>query len=353
MDIRQQILDTPQALRETLEKGRPEYEALVRRVRWGEVPIYMAGSGSSFVGALTGVYAFEGLLGWPVVARPALDFALYSGSVLRPRSVFLAVSNSGETHETLEAARTARGRGAEVLALTNNPTSALAALADFVFLLRAGEASKPGVQTVLCQQAALGFMSLMAARVLKRHHHQLDVLEQEFARLPANVELIRAQLSDAVRALAAELRGVSNVWIVGGGFYHPVALQAALLFREVAPMRADGFDAAGPHRGFLPSSDNGLAVLFPSGSACRLKKEIHAQAQQARRAGVKILAVTDANDRELANASTLAVMLPGLTEMVGSTLALALLQSVACHLASDSRSLPERRKPAPTRPTAG
>src|SRR5271157_4258874 len=121
MDVKQQIFDTPRALRETIEKGRPEYEALVRRVRWGDGPIFIVGSGASFLSAWTGVYAFESLLGWPVMARPALEFQAYSASVMRLRSVFLAVSNSGETRETLDAVRAARARDAQVLALTNNP----------------------------------------------------------------------------------------------------------------------------------------------------------------------------------------------------------------------------------------
>ncbi|MGD0697732.1 MAG: SIS domain-containing protein [Terriglobia bacterium] len=343
MDIRQQVLDTPRALRETLEKGRPEYEALVRRVRWGDGPIFIVGSGASFLSALTGVYAFESLLGWPVMARPALEFQAYSASVMRLRSVFLAVSNSGETRETLDAAGAARARDAQVLALTNNPASALAAAADFVFLLRAGEASKPGLQTVLAQQAALGFLALVAARVLKRHHRQLDVLEEEFTKLPATVELIRTQLADATNALARELKSVAHLWIVGGGFYHPVALHGARLLRKFAGMQADGVDAAGAGNDFSYPGGEGSAVLFLSGSACRVKKETHARAQQAKKAGVKVLAVTDANDRELANASTLTLMLPSSTEMVGSTLALALLELVAYPLVHNSRSRPEER----------
>lgn len=342
MDLRQQILDTPRALRDTIEKGRPEFEALVRRVRWGDGPVFMVGGGTSFLSALTGVHAFESLLGWPVIARPAPEFAVYSSAALRQRSVVLAVSNSGETRETLEAVRAARARGAVVLALTNNSSSALAAMADLVFLVRAGEASRPGLPAVLCQQAALGLMGLVAAQVLKRHHRQLDVLQEEFANLPANVERIRTQLSDAVRALAAELRVSSSVVVMGGGFYHPTALLAANLLGETSRLCAQGLNAAESAAHFFQSGQKGSAVLFVSGSACRLKRRVHEHAQQAKRDGMNILAVTDGNDRELADAARLAVMLPAMTEMVGSILALALLQSAAYSLVHDVHPLPER-----------
>jgi glucosamine--fructose-6-phosphate aminotransferase (isomerizing) len=353
MDLRQQILDSPRALRETLEKGRPEFESLVRRVPWGEGPIFMVGAGSSYLATLTGVYAFEGLLGWPVIARPSSDFEAYAVSVLRPRSVLLALSNSGETPATLDAARAARSRKAVVLALTNNPASTLAQMADLVFLLRAGEAGATSLQAVLCQQAALGFISLVAARTLKRHHDQLDVLEEEFTKLPAHVEWIQVQLLDAVRALTAEVRNVASLSVVGGGFYHPVALQAALLLKETSRVPAEGFDEDAFHEGALSSAPGDSALLVLSGSHCRVKKKIHALAARAKKAVTKTLSITDGNDRELQNSSTLSVLLPELTEMAGSTLALALLQSVACQtIGEQSSGFHRRRSPSIKNPVA-
>lgn len=346
LDLRQQILDSPRALRDTLEKGRPEFESLVRRVPWGEGPIFMVGSGSSYLAALTGVYAFEGLLGWPVIARPSSDFESYAIPVLRPRSVLLAISNSGETVATLDAVRAARSRKAVVLALTNNPASALAGMADLVFMLRSGETGTVGFQTVLCQQAALGFIGLVAAGTLKRHHAQLDVLDEEFGKLPGHVEWIQLQLLDAVRALAAEVKNAASLSVVGGGFYHPIALQAALLLKEVSRVPAEGFDEDAFHEGALASVPGDSTLLVLSGSHCRAKKKIHALAARAKKAVAKTLSITDANDRELQNSSTLSVLLPELTEMAGSTLALALLQSAAAQMAGGQSSGLQRRRPS-------
>ena len=75
-DVRRQFLDLPRALREILEKGRPEWEELVRRARWGELPVYMVGCGASFAVGLAGAYAFESLLGWPVVVRTQTGMAV-------------------------------------------------------------------------------------------------------------------------------------------------------------------------------------------------------------------------------------------------------------------------------------
>lgn len=346
MDLHQQVLSGPRDLRETMEKGRPEFEALVRRVRWGDGPLFVVGTGPSYFAALTAMYAFEGLVGLPVIVRRAADFEAYAVSVLRPRTLVLALSNSGETPATLGAARAARARGAVVLAMTNHPASTLARAADLVVLLRAGETSETHLSTILCQQAAAGYLALVAARVLKRHHHHLDVLEDEFAQLPAHVERIQTHLQDAVQAMAAELKNLSSLSVVGGGFYFPIALQAARLLNENSRLHTEGMDE-GAFRAQAPVPGTAAdAVLFLSGSHCRVKKRMQAISAEAQKAGMKTFSVTDANDRQLQETSSLSLLLPELTEMVGSTLTLALVQSLAEHSNRHARRSPRARSTA-------
>ena len=225
MSIRQEILNIPEALRETLEKGRPEFEEVIRQTRWASRPIFMVGSGSSHLAALAGALAFESLLGLPVVARRALDFRAYSTTALERRSILFALSQSGESAETLEAARAARRRGAVVLALTGNPAGALAKLADGVFLVRAGEDVKPRTRAVVCQHATLAAISVLAARILKRPDPQVAALEEEIWGLPAQIEWVLTQFKDAASSLATELRAAKGVSVAGLGFYTPTALQ--------------------------------------------------------------------------------------------------------------------------------
>jgi len=331
MDLHQQVLSGPRDLREMMEKGRPEFESMVRRVRWGDGPLFLVGTGPSYFAALTGVYAFEGLVGFPVIARRAADFEAYEVSVLRQRSLVMALSNSGETSATLDAARAARARGAVVLAMTNNPASTLAQTADVVVLLRAGDTTETVLSTYLCQQAAIGYLALVAAQVLKRHHHQLEVLEEEFAQLPGQVERIQTHVQDAVHALAGELKDLTALSVVGGGFYHPIALQAARLLQKHSQLRTEGLDE-GAFRAEVHSTGAAPpAVLFLSGTHCQVKKRMHAVCEEAKESGMKIFSVTDGNDRPLQESAHLSLLLPELTEMVGSTLTLALVQSLAEH----------------------
>lgn len=346
MDSRQAILETPRVLREMLDKGRQEFEALIRRTRWGDGPLYIIGQGPSLAAGMTGAYGFESLVGWPVIVREARDFAAYALGVLRPRSILLAISESGETRETLEAARVARSRGATLLALTNQAESTLAGVADGVFLVRTGEG---GVRkSAVGLHAALGYISLVAAQVLKRHHPQLASLEAEFQKLPEHIEWALTQLPDAVRSFAAELKGLEGLWVVGGGLFHPVALEWTPLLRREAGIHAECLAPQDDEPELLRRATPGRAAAFLSSSRCRLKKVVHELAARVEKAGVKSLTITDRNDRELQERSTLAILLPTLHEMVGSVLTLAVLEWVSYHAAGERRSEGRRARKPPS-----
>jgi len=331
--IRQEISDIPRALRETLDKGRPEYEELVRRTRWGEGPIYILSDDSSWPCALTGAYAFESLLGWPVVARPASVFLNYGRVMVRPRSIILAISSNADSEALLEAARAARSRGAVLLVLAQPQSSPLVKMADGVFLLRPGAQQEHGLTALVCQHAALSAIALFAAGILKKHDNQADKLVEEFNQLPRHVEWLFSHLSDAAQSLGSELAKASRVWIVGGGFYHPTALQAAVLLREIAALDAEGAEATEFRCRRLEKVGNDACFLFLSGTRCRIKREIHQGARRAKEKGGNIFSVTDSNDVELADQSKIAILLTVLSEMTGATLMLALLEWLAYQLA--------------------
>jgi glucosamine 6-phosphate synthetase-like amidotransferase/phosphosugar isomerase protein len=338
-NLKQEISDLPRALRETLEKGRPAYEALVRRTRWGDGLETLVGCGPSFHSALAGAYAFESQVRWPTVARPAMMFNAYTVPVIQPRAVLLAISPQGEADETLEAARAARSRGAVVLALTSSALSPLAEMSDGVFLVYPGEGAGSAIKMAVLEQAALGYLSLVAARVLKRHHPQLDVLEEEFGQLSERVELVLSQLPDAVRAFAHELPAAGKVLVVGGGSYHPTALQVAAMLREIAGLEAQGLEWSQFSAGSPEILARHASVLILSGSRCRLKKNIRQVAEGLRKSGTPILAVTDTNDQALADWSSLTLLLPPQSEIVGAILTLSLLGWVTfqvAHVGSDA-----------------
>ena len=330
-DVRRQFLDLPRALREILEKGRPEWEELVRRARWGELPVYMVGCGASFAVGLAGAYAFESLLGWPVVVRTPEEFHAYSQSALRPRSVLIVISWEGSA-ELLEMARAAKARGATVLALTRDAQSPLAKAADGVFLVRGGEEHPDNFMAAVCQLAAMQGLVGVVAQALKRPSPQIGKLEGELRTLPEHIEWTLTQLPDAVQSLAGELSGRGVVSVVAGGLYYPAALLAASALRSLGGLRVQVFSPEEMHACPPEVLEQEKLVLVLSGSGCSVKKPLHGLIERLHGAGVTILAVTDHNQPEVARRATLAVLLPNLSEYVGSIIALTFLDWAAYHL---------------------
>jgi fructoselysine-6-P-deglycase FrlB-like protein len=326
--IRQEILDLPRSLKETLEKGRAEYEAVVRQTRWGDGPVYLVGSGPSRAVALTGAYAFESLLGWPAIRHTPQAFEAYVLPALRPRSVLLLISPSGEETASLSVAQAAQSRGARVLALTAKPDSPLARSADGLVLFRRFDQQEAGMMSLVCQHAAVSYLALVAAQALKRPQPLQEAVAAEFDKLSAHVEWVLTQLADVVRSLVAELKGLRVLDVVGAGFYYPTALLAAFLFRNLTGIRVQGWEASDFISECRDKLERDALVVCLSGSRSRLKKVVHQVAAQAKTTGARVVSITDANDRELSARSTLSVLLPSLTEVVGAPLMLALLEWV-------------------------
>jgi len=328
MGNRQQIQEIPGALRMTLEKAHAEYGAVVRKVRWGDGPVYVCGGGDCAALGTAAGYAFEMFPGWPVVARPVEVFQNYGFSLLQPRSVLIMISTPGEWPEAQELARNALERGCTLVALANTPDSPLVKLADYVFLTRAeGDAESPTV--TVCMHAALNFLAFQAMRALKKPKPWWDQVEKEFDQLPEKLDWVFTQLPSVVRSLAAEVTRFPRLSIVGGGFYHYPALQAGRRLRFLTSLQAEAMEASEfsselPH--FARRDD---AVLFLSGSHSKIKKLLHRCATQARLNGARVVSVTDSNDRDLAEGSDLGILIPSLTEAPASTLTLFMLEWLA------------------------
>jgi glutamine---fructose-6-phosphate transaminase (isomerizing) len=319
---RQELLGIPDALRQTLLTGRPEFEALIRRTRWGEGAIYVVGSGAAAIAGLAGVYGFEGQLGRPVIARPAMEFRAYSMSIVQPRSVFLAVSCSGESDETLETALAARRKGATVLALTASATSRLAGMADGVFLIRCGQEEGSGIKCAVCQQAVLSYLGLLSARLLKRPDALVEDALDEFEKLPEHAEWVLTQLQDAIRVFASEIKTAQRLCPVGAGSYRVTALQLARSAKGLGLTDVEALEPNDLDQERLVAPDRKATVIIFSGSRCRLKKRMQNFVKLSQQSGLHLLCITDSDQRELVGAARLAVLLPVVSERVGSILAL-------------------------------
>lgn len=328
MDTRAKILEIPRLLRETLEKGARDYETLIRHVRWGESPIYICGCGASLPVGMAGAYLFEWLAGLPVLARSSKVFEAYTVSTLRPRSVLLVISASGEDPDALETVRLARSRGALPLALTRSADGPLAKACEGVFLTR-DEGAEDSAAAAVCQLAALSSVALIAARLLKHSVAGLELLEDELKRLPEQLEWSFTQLTDVLRSLGQELRALDRFWLVGGGLYHPVVVRGAPRLSAFGGIHGEGIEMSQFCSGPLSYLRRGEVAMFVSGSRLRIKGMGYHAAAQIKLKGARLISLTDSNDRELVDHSQMAILVPPLSEVGGSMLTLALLELLA------------------------
>jgi glucosamine 6-phosphate synthetase-like amidotransferase/phosphosugar isomerase protein len=233
------------------------------------------------------------------------------------------------------------------MVLTNVPDSSLAKAADQVVLVRAeGDSDVPAVN--VCLHAALNYLALTAGRVLKRHDPSWESLGQEIFELPGRIEWTYTQFPALIGSLAAELTRASRLRIVGGGFYHYPAWQGAHRLQCLAGLSVEGVEASEFLNGQAGLTRRDDAVLYISGSRSKLKKLVHRSASQARVAGVRVLSITDGNDRDLAERSDLGILLPTLMEAAGCTLSLCLMEWLAGE-AAHAGKLPAEppRSPSP------
>ncbi len=328
MTNRQQIQEIPGALRMTLDMARAEYGAVARKVRWGDGPIYVCGAGECAALGIAAGYALEYFLGLPVVSRPVEVFQSYARSLLQPRSVLLMISTPGDWPEAQELALDALEHGCVLLALANTPDSPLVKLADQVFLTRAeGDVESPSV--TVCMHAAINFLAFEAMRALKKPKAWWDPVQTDFDQLPEKLNWVFTQLPSVVRSVAAEVARLPMARIVGGGFYHYPAWQAARRMRYQAGLPVEGIEATEFWSGLDHFARRDDAILLLSGSQSKIKKLLHRSAAKARMNGARVLSLTDSNDRDLAEGSDLGILIPSLLEAPASTLTLFMLEWLA------------------------
>jgi DNA-binding MurR/RpiR family transcriptional regulator len=336
MGNRQQIQEIPGALRMTLEKAHADYGERIRRVRWGEGPIYVCGAGDCGALGLAAGYAFETFPGWPVVARPVEVFQNYDLALLHPRSVLVMMSARGDWPEAQELAHSAQQRGCTLVALTSNPEGPLANLADHVFPVQAEGNAESAIVTV-CMHGALNFLAFEAMRLLKRPKPYWDAIAKEFDQLPNQLEWVYTQLSFVLRSAAAEVALVPGLSIVGGGFFHYPACRVARRVRLLSGLRAEALEASEYRGGIFNRIGRDDSVIFLSGSHSKLKKLIHGCAAQTRSNGARVLSLTDSNDRELVDTSDLGILVPSLQEAPASILTLFILEWLATEVSQAAK----------------
>jgi glucosamine--fructose-6-phosphate aminotransferase (isomerizing) len=222
--------------------------------------IVITACGTSWHAGLVGEYMLEELAGIPVSVEYASEFR-YRSPVLEDGTLTLAISQSGETADTLAALKESEQRGLKTMGIVNAVGSTIARQTDFGIYLHAGpEIGVASTKAFTSQLVALSLFTLFLAR--RREMGAMEGVEivQHLEVLPSQVEEV-LRLNDEIRDLASQYKDASNFLYLGRGYQFPVALEGALKLKEVSYIHAEGYPAAEMKHGPIALIDEEMPVV--------------------------------------------------------------------------------------------
>jgi glucosamine--fructose-6-phosphate aminotransferase (isomerizing) len=334
-----EIVEQPEAVRNTL-RGRLLQEtgsARLDGLRLDETDIagfrriVVLGCGTSWHAGLVGRYILERLTGLPVQVEYASEFR-YQTRLPLDGSLVIAISQSGETADTLEAIRAAQTAGARCVGLVNTVGSSIARETDGGIYLHAGpEIGVASTKAFTCQLTALLLLGLHLGRARGLWMEEGQDLARQLADLP---NLIRRTLAvePDVRDLAEIYADAENFLYLGRGVSFPVALEGALKLKEVSYIHAEGYPAAEMKHGPIALIDEDMPVVFvaPCDSSYR---KVLSNIQEVKARGGRIIVVTTEGSGDLAGLADHVIRVPRVSALLSPVLTVIPLQLLAYHVA--------------------
>jgi glucosamine--fructose-6-phosphate aminotransferase (isomerizing) len=288
--------------------------------------------GTSYHAALVGRTMVERLAGLPAEVDLASEFR-YRDLALRPDTLVLAISQSGETADTLGAAKAARARRAPVVAITNVVGSALAREASGVVYTHAGP--EIGVASTKTFTATLTAAYLLALRIGQERGYLTQAEGrkriEDLVEVPALMDETLAQAGPLV-ALAAELATHANFLYLGRGGQYPVALEGALKLKELSYLHAEGYAAGEMKHGPIALIDRAMPVVVLAPRDATYDRMI-ANIEEVRAREGRVIAVGHRGDGDLARRADRVVPIPATAELLAPLVSVIPLQLLAYHIA--------------------
>ena len=334
-----EICEQPQAIANCLRgrldpsQGRvvlggltPHLRDIVRAKR-----IVIMGCGTAWHAGLVGEFLLEELAKIPTEVEYASEFR-YRNPIIEDHTLVIAISQSGETADTLAALREARERGAFILGIVNVVGSTIARETDAGIYLHVGPEIGVASTKAFCGQIVVE--TLLALSIARRKYMSQDVLEeflQALDRIPSQMQAVLRQ-SDAVRAVAGQYASRENWLFLGRGFNYPVALEGALKLKEISYIHAEGLPAAEMKHGPLALINPGMPAVFIATRGSQYNKLL-GNIQEVKARGGKIIAVASEGDQQIDQLADHVFHVPDTIEPLQPLLTVLPLQLLAYHAA--------------------
>ncbi len=292
--------------------------------------IIVVGCGTSLHAGMVGEFAFEDVAGISTEVQQAAEFR-YRNPIVDRNDMVIAISQSGETADTLAAIRKAKEKGTKVFGLVNVVGSAIAREAGRGVFIHAGpEISVASTKAFTGQVAVLLLMSLKLGRTRRLSNEDSLKLAQEINRLPELVEYVLKQ-NDAIAKVAERMAQSDHAFFLGRGPMHPVALEGALKLKEISYVHAEGYHAAEMKHGPIALLTPGVPVVVLANHSPVLDK-VWSNAEECKARGARIIAVVTEGEPKTDLADD-TIVLPPCSPLVATIPAAVALQLLAYHVA--------------------
>lgn len=293
--------------------------------------VVIVGCGTSLHAGLVGEYAFEDLADINAEVQQAAEFR-YRNPIVGSRDLVVAISQSGETADTLAAVREANQKGAFVMSLCNVVGSTIARETGRGVYLHAGpEISVASTKAFTCQVAVLLMMALKIGRGRRYSRDEGIRLAREIEMIPALVQKVVAQ--DAhIAKIAESYANEKHAFFIGRGPMYPVALEGALKLKEISYIHAEGYHAAELKHGPIALLVDGTPVVA---LACDIpgKDKVLGNIEECRARGARILGIVTEGDDEATECMDDFIAIPRCHPLVATIPAVVALQLFSYHVA--------------------
>jgi glucosamine--fructose-6-phosphate aminotransferase (isomerizing) len=338
-----EIAEQPRAVADTL-LGRvgPDGKLALDEMRLSDEElrdvdkIVVTACGTAYHAGLVAKYAIEHWTRVPCEVELASEFR-YRDPVVDSRTLVVAISQSGETMDTLMAVRYARELGARVLAICNTNGATIPRESDAVLYTHAGpEIAVASTKAFLTQLIACYLVGLYLAQVRgTKWEEEVAVVLDAVAALPDKVEQV-LEVMEPVRALARELRDARSVLFLGRHVGYPVALEGALKLKEIAYMHAEGFAAGELKHGPIALVEEGVPVfvVLPPRGRSVLHDKVISNIQEVRARGARTIVIAEEGDEAVRAVADHLIRIPRTSVLLQPVVATVPLQVFACEMAA-------------------
>ncbi len=338
--LRKEIAEQPQAWIDTLS-GRASAGSTAVRFESDLLPpggpealrrIVMVSAGASWISSQIGKFMIEELCGIPAEVDYSAEFR-YRSPAVDDHTLIIAVSQSGETADTLAAMEEGRRRGSRLLALTNTVDSSIARKADAQLYTRCGpEISVTTTKCFLTQiEAFYLFAIYLAGRMGRLKPHEAEDLLRPMFTIPNQIETILRQ-ERHIEKIARKYGKARDFLYLGRGINYPVALEGALKLKEISYIHAEGYSAGEMKHGPIALIDEEMPVVVIIPNDNVFDKTLSNLKEVESRNG-RIIAVTDHPSAELEEVAWDIIRVPSTNRFLMPVLTTVPLQLLAYHIA--------------------